>query len=175
MLVRDLVRRAEDRRRASRRGARTAGYLTEAAQVINLAAAALASELRAVMRRCFRGYRIPPPSRAGADRTQAWTALRNAAATEYRFAVERIHAATTVSQADGARRPPLDPMLRSTSGPWSRSRRIAAASFHHADLRAPGTRASRTLAEQADRGRGRHGAPCVGIAERWWQPKRASH
>ena len=111
VLIRDLVERTEQAV-AERVDAatRTGGYLTEAAQVMNLAAAALASELRANDAPLLPWLQDPDlRNDAGSDSTQAWTALRAAAVTEYKFTVERIRAAATLSQGGRGAPTAIDP------------------------------------------------------------------
>lgn len=111
VLIRDLVERAE--RTVGERveaATRTGGYLTEAAQVMNLAAAALASALRAADAPLLPWLQDPDVRIGdGSDCTAAWTALRTAAVTEYKFTVERIRAAATLSQGGRGAATALDP------------------------------------------------------------------
>ena len=61
------------------------------------------------MHRSCRGCRIPTSQRARSDCTSAWTALRTAAVTEYKFTVERIRAAATLSQGGRGAPTAIDP------------------------------------------------------------------
>ena len=149
VLIRDLVERTEQTVAERVEAAtRTAGYLTEAAQVMNLAAAALASELRDSDAPLLPWLQDPDlRNDAGSEWTQAWTALRTAAVTEYKFTVERIRAAATLSQGGRGAPTAIDPSAFDertlVNDPGGLRRR-----FRDADL---GARHSRLkdLAEQA--------------------------
>jgi hypothetical protein len=111
VLIRDLVERTEQAVAERVEAAtRTAGYLTEAAQVMNLAAAALASELQDSDAPLLPWLQDPDlRNDPGSDYTQAWTALRGAAVTEYKFTVDRIRAAATLSQGGRGAPTAIDP------------------------------------------------------------------
>ena len=111
VLIRDLVEQTERTVGQRVEGAtRNSGYITEAAQVMNLAAAALASELRANDAPLLPWLQdLDLRTTPDFDCTPAWTALRTAAMTEYKFTVERIRAAATLSQSGRGASTVIDP------------------------------------------------------------------
>jgi hypothetical protein len=149
VLIRELVESAELAvRERVEAAARTDGYLTETAQVMNLAAAALASELRpsdAPLLPWLQDLDLRDAS--GSDYTPAWTALRGAAMTEYKSTVERIRAVATLSQGGRGAATVVDPTAFDeralANDPGGLRRR-----FHDTDLSARHARL-KELAEQA--------------------------
>jgi hypothetical protein len=149
VLIRDLIERTE--RAVGERvetATRTGGYLTEVAQVMNLAAAVLASELRANDAPLLPWLQdLDLRNDTGSNYTQAWMVLRTGAMPEYKFTVDRIRAAATRSQGGRGAPTVIDPTafdertLASDPGGMRRRFRDTDLAARHARLK--------DLAEQA--------------------------